>query len=145
MLLIFTVCAPEALTASYVVRISWTVDLEKLWSNVSYVSCGLMKNAPRWGAYSISVITASDARSINPNLVYKDYCIQIQSLLYSNLVQTRVSFNSLKTHHWIMISSISCEDIFAPLYTCIIGVTVPIRYYDMDYMGFKVEQYWYIW
>ena len=40
-----------------------------------------------------------------------------------------------------MISSISYENIFAPLYICIIGVTVPIRYYDMDYMGFKVEQY----
>ena len=40
-----------------------------------------------------------------------------------------------------MISSISYENIVAPLYTCIIGVTVPIRYYDMDYMGFKVEKY----
>ena len=75
------------------------------------------------------------------------YCIQIQYLLYSNLAQTRMGFNSLKTHHWIMISSTSYENIFAPLLPVghIIGVTVPIRYYDMDYMGFKVGKYQYIW
>ena len=40
-----------------------------------------------------------------------------------------------------MISSISYENIFVPLYTCIIGVTMSIGYYGMDYMGFKGEQY----
>ena len=40
-----------------------------------------------------------------------------------------------------MITCISYENIFAPLYTFVFGITVPIRYYDMGYMGFKVEQY----
>ena len=99
-----------------------------------------MKNAPRWRVYSISGITASDARSINPILVNTDTVLHSDSII-TYLAQTRMGFNSLKTHHWIMISSIGYENIFAPLYTCIIDATVPIRYYDMDYMGFKVEQY----
>ena len=40
-----------------------------------------------------------------------------------------------------MITCKSYENMFAPPYICVIGVAVPIRYYDMGCIGFKVEQY----
>ena len=61
----------------------WGVRELPIWRSYSpmWASCGLLKNAPRWRAYSISVITASDARSINPVLVNTDTLLHSDSII----------------------------------------------------------------
>ena len=126
---------PSQPAVSCMARSSCTDKLGKLWCNVSY---GLKKKCVQ---YLCDYCHWCMQHRSGCSSIRTHHCIQIQWLLSSNLAQTPVVFNSLKTHYWIMITCISYENIFAPLYTCVIGIIVPIRYYDMGYMGFKVEQY----
>ena len=124
----------------------WGVRELPIWRSYSPMwampSVGSWKMNPNGGRIlSLWLLPVMHAASTRFLSIRTHYFIQIQKLHYSNLAQTHMGFNSLKTHHWIIISSISHENIFAPLYNYIIGVTVPIRFYDMNYMGFKVEQY----
>ena len=87
----YSVCPwkPSRPAVSCVARSSWTAKLGKLWSNVSYTNCGLMNNAPRWRACNISVITASDARSINPVFVQWRHIIAFRFNDYFPVISRR--------------------------------------------------------